>query len=199
MRVNSGEKAEPIWGEWPMVMDRPLPTGRITGCAVSARRYGNRIKWTCEVSVDVAEQDPRLLEAASGGVVAVDFGWRQMPGGSLRVAKWRGNDGESGEFVLDKHTVNGLRRHESLDAIRKHAFNGQLSAVVAWLDENRQRLPAPRARHLLRTGAAAEKWQWLADRGLKDVSQWKSLGRLAGLTRGWLEHLTQKLTGEEAK
>lgn len=197
MRINSGEKFAPIWGEWPMVMDRPLPAGRITGCAVSARRYGNRIKWTCEISIDVAEQDPRLLEGAPDGVVAVDFGWRQRPGGALRVAKWRGSDGESGELVLDKHTVDGLRKPESLNAIRKHALNGQTAAVAAWLTEHAGRLPEPRPRWMQREGAALEKWQWLADRELKSVDDWRSMGRLAGLARGWLERVTQRLTVDE--
>lgn len=197
MRVNSGEKGAPIWGEWPMVMDRPLPAGRITGCAVSARRYGNRIKWTCEISVDVAEQDPRLLEGAADGSVAVDFGWRLRPGGAIRVAKWRGSDGQSGELVLDKYTVDGLRKPESLNAIRKHAFNGQTATVAAWLTEHAGRLPEPRPRWMQRAGAALEKWQWLADRGLKSIDDWKSIGRLAGLTSGWLKHVTQRLNVAE--
>src|SRR3990172_8746085 len=113
VRVGTDEHRGPVWASWPMVQHRPLPAGRLKRVTVSRRMRGPREEGSCEITLDT-ERAPRVGVV---GAVAIDIGWRLMPGGGIRVASWLGTDGESGELRVEPEIVSGLQKVESLSSI----------------------------------------------------------------------------------
>jgi len=106
MRVGSNGR-KPIWGEWPMVMHRPLDPGQIKGAAVSCRRIGLRWQWTVEITVD--KESGCRPRPCGYGQVAVNFGWRKVDGG-IRVAYAVDYEGNEQELVLPDGEAEGIVR-----------------------------------------------------------------------------------------
>lgn len=162
VRVGSNGRA-PIWAAWPMVMHRSLPVGGVVKCAaVHVRRIGPREEWWATITVNT-DSTVRPTSHADGAV-AVDLGWRQF-GDEIRVAAWRGDDGEAGELRLHADDVRAMRKADELRSTRDDNFNAARDTLVTWLKDRE-----------------VPEWLTLATTTLP---QWRSAGRLAALVKRW--------------
>jgi hypothetical protein len=163
IRVGSTEKGRPVWAEVRFVMHRPFPEGcRVKRVNLVRRRVGTHSDWTVQFSLDGESFRPDDL--ATSGRVAVDVGWRILGEGEgrrLRLAVWKGDDGDSGELVLPADHLRMWLKARELQSLRDRLFNGARDRLAGWLAAN----VLPLAPHL---------------------SQWRSPQRLAELVRCWV-------------
>lgn len=169
LRVGSNGK-EPVWAEFPLVLHRDPPAGSaVKWVYVTRRRLGPNYVWRAILVLERAEGFASLTHRASGGRVAVDIGWRKrhlQHGSSMRAAYWCGDDGRCGELVLDERLIGGLRKVESLQAIRDTHFDQAKAAVLAI------------------RGSAPDWFQEMA----QHAHQWRSARKLAMLVRKWKDN-----------
>lgn len=162
LRIGS-EGRDPIWGEWPLILHRPLPSeGRVKGAKVVRRRVCGRDEWSLHVTVEL----PAVERQAGDRVVAVDLGWR-MEEERVRVAGLA--DGATTEEVyLDPGVAGMLRKASDIRSIRDKAQAAMHTALLTW--KVAATLPPEHAEHMDR------------------MSQWQSPARFAGLERWWRDH-----------
>lgn len=200
IRVGKAEVG-PAYLTVPITLHRPIPPeGDITQIQVTRRRIGTHYR----ISVAFTVRLPEVVASESPGMVALDLGWRSMPGGSLRVAMWRGvaphapvsfpewmrswvrtnADGTSGEIVLPADWSSESEKMHKIRSLRDDKLNGLKSEIVSWL-----------ASHIDGAAALAETWG-IAHTGAQrplwqqpgDVTQWRSPGRFAALILHWRNH-----------
>jgi hypothetical protein len=94
MRVGSDGRA-PIWAEWPLQLNRPLPPGEIKIVTVNVRRSGPREMWSVDFTIDKEFS----VKPCGYGVVAVHLGWRVVEDG-IRLAVAVDGEGNVEELVL---------------------------------------------------------------------------------------------------
>lgn len=166
-RIGSTERKEPVWARFPMVQHRPVPDDAIVKMAtVSLRRIGPREEWSVNITVELPVAAQRRCEDTDSKV-AVDIGWRLVDGG-LRVAAWRGSDGDHGFLVLPQGDVHArLRKVEDLRSIRDKSFNAARDALSLALSRTTVELP-----------------EWMKQE-TRTLGQWRSAGRLAALIKRW--------------
>jgi hypothetical protein len=122
IRVGSDEHRHPIWATFPVIMHRPLPAdSKIMGAWVLMRRVGFRLRYELQIVLETALCERRVSSAANAPV-AVDFGWRSLGDGSLRVAQWRLGE-MGGSLVLPAQWRNSLRHVRSLESIADYRFD----------------------------------------------------------------------------
>jgi len=165
IRIGSDGRA-PIWGEWRMIMHRPLPEGAIVKRAVVHRRRDGR-KWRWSVDLSITMPKPKPAPTASGSV-GLDIGWRQKPDGSIRVAYWSGSDGQHGELALPAKDVEGY--HENIRSVRDR----NLDRLRDWLALRRQGSDTP---------------EWFIE-ATKHMQKWRSAKRFARLCLQSRQHDT---------
>lgn len=172
LRIGSDAKRSPVWGEWPLFLDRPLPPGcRILRVGVDRIRRGERIVWELNVTV---EKDTDLVWTGSVGwvriaqrmssSVGVDLGWRVI-GNEIRVCAWVGDDGRHGELRLTANHIEAVRRAERIRGHRDRHFNAVCRWLRRWMKHN-------------------EHPEWLDD-ATATMSQWRAPQRLFDLTYQW--------------
>lgn len=162
LRIGS-EGRDPVWAEWPIVMHRPLPTeGRIKWVRVCRRRVGTHDRWSLHVTVELPADWRR--ESCGAGVVAIDLGWRQRPGG-LRVAFAGDEANNADELIVAPEVTSGFERARTLRKTRDKSFDEAVALLSAWLKAN-------------------EHPEWLRDE-TAHLAQWRATSRLAKLTRQW--------------
>ncbi|HEY8477931.1 MAG TPA: hypothetical protein VIN09_13805 [Chloroflexota bacterium] len=172
-RLTSDEGGEPVWLEMPLVLHRPLPAhGLLRQAAVVWKRVGTYEYW--KVVCTVAVEAPPAARRA--GQVVVRLGWKREPDG-LRVATWRGSDGEEGALVLPSWWLASMEHLARLQSIRDHQHHAALAALQAWV-ETTPEVPA-----------------WLRDRALAQDSA-RGPTPLAALFRQWTEC---RFPGDEAE
>lgn len=159
MRIDSDGSGKPIFAAWPMIYDRPI-RGVVKEASIHVRMLGGHEHWSASIACDVDDsaRDPQL----GHGAVAVDLGWRRVPGG-LRVACAVGEDGAEHELILPDEIL------ESLD---------YASAVRSIRDRNRDRAVAA----VLSLRDIAPDWYREATRY---AYVWRDSTRLARLAREW--------------
>lgn len=107
----------PVWLRCPMVYHRQIPSGSIIKLAeVSCRREGPREYWTAEITAEIPDVEARC----GSGHVAIDIGWRPI-GDEIRVARWFGSDGRSGEWRLSAYDISGIGKADELRGTRDKA------------------------------------------------------------------------------
>lgn len=164
LRVGSAGRA-PVWAEVPFKLHRQPPPGtRVQWAYLHRERVACHDVWTLQF-VLARDAWPRL-DAAAEGACGVEVGWRRVEGG-LRVAVWRGSDGQAGELVLPDADLARWERVRTLRATRDTNFNAARDQLAAWL----------RARGVPHQG-------WLAE-AARTLAQWRSPARLAALALRW--------------
>lgn len=160
------EGRDPIWGEWPVILHRPIPAAaRILWAQVVLRRTAGRAEWSLHLTLDLT--DTWQPEMGGQGVVAVDLGWRRVDD-TRRAGGW--TDGAaSGDIMVEPEVIGALERSESLRGIRDRAIPAIRETVRAWRDAQ-DVLPAEHAQRLARVG------------------MWQSSRRFAGLAIWWRTH-----------
>lgn len=132
LRVGSGgdNGRRPIWAKWRGVMHRPLPQDAvIKRAAVTCRRVGMDCEWALLVSFESDSVSMKNAGPSNGSIVAVDIGWRVVEGG-LRVAAWRGSDGQHGTLVLDDRWCGAIQKSDSIRSIRDRSLEGAKTRLV---------------------------------------------------------------------
>ena len=164
LRIGSDENKQPVWAVVPVIFHRPLPRdAHIKWAYLTARRVACHTQWAvCFVLARAGGW--RKTDLADGGRVSVDLGWRLMPDG-LRVAFWRGDDGEEGEVLISHRDVSRWTKVDDLRSIRDGRFNDARDGLAAWLD-------------------GREVPEWLAEKA-DHLRLWRSTARLASVALAW--------------
>jgi len=177
-RVGSvGKKKEPLWAELPLAYDRPLPVdGRIKFAYVTRRPLRERNPWQyylC-VSVEAASFERTLPHVTQEGTTTVNFGWRQLDSGNIRVATVN-RDGGKVEYVeIPKYFVDGHVKCRKLQGLLDEKFEAVKKEIAGWISSRERHLP----------GMLPE----LFVESFEHVTMWKSQHKLCELVRYWEEH-----------
>ncbi len=164
LRIASDENKQPIWAVVPVIFHRPLPRdAEIKWVYLTARRVACHTQWgVCFVLA--RESGWRKTDLADSGRVSVDLGWRVVPQG-LRVAYWRGDDGEEGEVVISARDVSRWTKADDLRSIRDQRFNAARDSLADWIQ-----------------GRTVPDW-------LREITphlrQWRNAARLAYVALQW--------------
>ena len=187
LRVGSTDDRAPVWAEWPMRLDRPLPAGAtVMQIAVHLRRTGPRDEWWATLTLRLPERERRRGDQIA---VAVDVGWRALPDGSMRVAYWRGEDGRHDQLLLSAHQIAGLTKADGLR--RQRDLN--LELMRPWL-RGRLRELGELPEWLLRMTVRRSERLPSSAQAIAHVEQWRSHARFAALWRRWAE---SRVVGDE--
>jgi hypothetical protein len=120
--------------------DRKLPLGAtITDARFVRHTLGEKHKWYVILALDCAAA-PR--PAPTRGVVGINFGWRQMDNGDLRVAVWRDDAGRRGEVRIPHALVRRFRYVDTLESIQGKNLEALRTRVCAMREESFVRLEA---------------------------------------------------------
>lgn len=173
-RVGSDPKGSPVFAEIPMVMHRPIPDDAVLKWVhLTRRRIGTHCEWRVQLVLTREAGWPRP-DQATDGTVGIDVGWRMKPDGSMRVAYYKGSDGEEGELEIPAYWLGEMKKTRDIQSIRDRLF-----------DE---------ARPIFAKGL---KFLSLPD-WLKEASEslhlWKSQARLASLAIRWR---TERFKGDD--
>lgn len=189
LRVAS-EGRNPVWCVVPFHLHRPLPEGaQIKWVYLLRRRIGTHDEW--RVQFVLSQDSWARPDAAPGGSVGIDVGWRLMqPDGRLRVAVWSGDDGADGELSLPPWWLEQMRKTEDIRSIRDGLLNDASERLTGWL------------------GGLAEVPGWIRDfvRGrdeespsgreaVRRISCWRAHGRFAALAIRWRDN---RFDGDDA-
>jgi hypothetical protein len=174
LRIGSDNKSRPIWAVCTCEVHRlPPDDAAIKWVYLRRRRRGVQHDWKMSMVVSRKEGWPSDDDEDDDAVVAVNPGWRVVPGG-LRVATWVGldDDDRQGMLVLGQ---DHLRLWERASAVRGERDDllteatRRLSVFVTARQTQGPPLPG-----------------WIAGwRGLATVRRWRSQARLAALVLHW--------------
>lgn len=171
LRIQS-ENRQPVWLELPILMDRPLPsTGLIKEAYVKCVKVGLKMHYALKLAIDSEEFDclnpdkrdilaQRNPMPATGGTVAINFGWRTLPNGDVRVAYAVDAGGHQESLALPARVKSAYDLVERLQGYADEHFDAARGQLVSFLERG-QDVPA-----------------WLQEL-CQTLSQWRSHGRLA--------------------
>lgn len=160
-------RRERQWIVIPFRLHRPIPeNATIKWVRVLMRSVGVQTKWSVQFVIACPELEPTHPRGESG-TVAVHLGWRLLPDGRLRVATWKDDHGQTGEWCMPADRMARWSRSESLRSIRDRMFD----AIRATLTTMLEPLTPP--------DVVAER--------LAYMNRWRSQNRLATLIRIWGE------------
>ncbi len=177
MRIASDENRQPVWLSLPITYNRPLPADcYIKNVSAYCERISTDERWTVSFVLERREGSwAKYPDATRAGTVALDLGWRRLPGEGIRVAVWRDQAGQTGELRLPERYVEQRARVERIQSHRQNLFNETVTALLAWV-EARESPP-----------------EWLTE-AIKYARQWRRYGHLVTLLRDWHE---RRFRGDE--
>lgn len=119
LNIGSKHRGESVWVDLPVRLHRALPTDAVVKYVwISVRRQGVRRLYELHFTLEAPSfAVPREDRTRGVGRVAVNFGWRQVDGGT-RIAYWLGESGEGGSIVVP---TDMLKRLTFSKALRSHA------------------------------------------------------------------------------
>jgi hypothetical protein len=167
-------KITPIWAEFPMIYHRPIPIGSVIQVVqVSCNKIANRERWTASITVN---DNQEVKAAINNSAVGIDLGWRELPEG-MRMAKWHGSDGQTGEIVIPTIILSALRKADEIDSGRDLDFDRAKVLLKSYLNSSNN-LP-----------------DWLKGwKKIDYIDKWRSQARLVSLLRFWKEN---RFAGDE--
>lgn len=169
IRVGPNDPERTNWVVFPMILHRPIPPEtQVKRVSVSCFQVGTNTKYKIYFDLEFPKSH-KAEDVAEDGTLALDYGWRSFPDGSLRVVAWRTIEGDMGELILPEKILNGLEIADSIRGIRDDHFNDMKNKLQVW-KKSRRSLP-----------------QWLKEE-LSHIHQWKSQKRLVRLVRIWKDN-----------
>lgn len=187
LRIGSVDGKKPLWcvvrlcapvgvasRHWA---SRPLPDdAMLKWVYLTVRRCGPHEQWKVHFVMSRASGflDPN---AADGGIVAVNLGWRMTDSG-LRVATWVGDDGKEGAEYISERDAGRWAKADSLQAIRDRNFNATHAEFMAWLTQARLGTSLP---------------EWFRE-STATAGMWRGPGKLAALCIRWRD---ERFEGDE--
>lgn len=186
-RIGSADNRSPIWVEFTVRLDRPLPeAATIRDVSIVRNRIGEdyryRLLITASEPIDAPSPVPH------GPAVGIDIGWRVRHNG-LRVAYLAWEDGETEEILLEPHSppckwspcaVGAQRLCDNLQSIRGNRSNVAHTTLRDWARVNPNTLP-----DWLQTSLAA----------LGHTKSGTGMRRMTDLVRTWRD---QRFPGDNA-
>ena len=174
LRIGSDGRT-PIFGEWPMIMHRPIPAeATIKQITVVCRRVGQRVEWRALFSLSFPEIErpmPTIEYAPSNKTIALNLGWCQVAGG-LRAGYVVTADGREQEVLVPHTVIDRVTKADSIRGIRDEHLNTMRSALSAWVAANPWPVTPP--------GAP----RGFAERS-EHLGHWRSSERFTALARYW--------------
>jgi hypothetical protein len=172
-RVGSTPDRKPVWTEFPLSYDRPMPPdARIKDAYVKRSRLREVNPWQYHLCVVLeSESFERVVPGTrQEGKTSVNFGWRQMEDGGIRVATVN-REGETPTFIeLPARWVTGFAKCRQLQSLLDEKFEAVKKELGAWITTHESELP----------DAFKEAFEHLA--------LWRSQHKLCEVTRYWKEH-----------
>jgi hypothetical protein len=167
LRVGS-EDRRPVWAKFPIAQHREIPASAMwKWVRVSCRSEGQMDRWSCEITVDDAAPMARSLDADLAGTIAVEWEWSPTGDGGIRVARWADDFGQTGEVVLARYDVEGIRKPDEIRAVRDKTLNDLRPKLVRAIRDCGEQVPA-----------------WLAE-AASTMHLWKSPMRFYALVDRW--------------
>lgn len=170
LRLGTDSNNQPIWAEWSMIFHRPFPENGVIKRVTVTKRQRDCRHWRWQINFTVELQTAQVQRRCGEGVVAVNFGWRQVKNQRLRVMYWRDEFGQAGEELLDESIIPRLEQVEGLRSLRDQKLDSLREDLVQWLADNADRLP-----------------EWLQER-TKNLSRSKSARRFRAIALMWREN-----------
>lgn len=169
VRVGSDGR-DPIWGEWPVVYHRALPTeARIMWAKVLRRRRASDTEWSLHLTVRLPEGWTK--EECGDGTVTVDLRWRRDED-ALRACEWIDDEGRRETVHLESEVTGALQKAADLRSIRDQHLND----LRPWIVGMRESLPDDEQERC------------------ETIAQWRSAPRFAALSLR-LRDLVEEETG----
>jgi len=179
LRVASTEEGSPVWAEFPIAYERPLPSdSRLKDAYVVRSPLNRRNPWLYELCIclEAPSHERTTSSTEQRDVTAVNFGWRQMPTGALRVAMVNREGQTPSEIQLTPYWVRGWQKCRQLQTLLDEKFDAVRLVLGEWVTEHQATLPED-----FTTSFA-------------NLAQWKSQHRLRELVEYWQEH---RVPGDE--
>jgi hypothetical protein len=179
-RIGTIEGRKPMWARFPMIMDRPLPADAcIKDAYITRQPYSVRIPWRYSLCIvcESREFEKAVSSSEQKGTTPINFGWRQMESGELRVAQINSDAHGFGEVRLPCQVISGFAKCRELQKLLDDKFNVTRDALARWIAE-----------HPTCTGTVFPTLPpaFLAE--FKGLAQWKNQHRLAELVWYWISH-----------
>lgn len=160
LRVGSTESGAPLWAKFCAILHRPLPFDAIIKAVWLRReRIGTKMRYELQFSFEAYSFIP--LPHTRKGVAAINFGWRLLNDGDLRVGVLADDKGGIDQIKLPCALFSALDHVDSLRAIRDRNFNKMRNDLVKWFAGDGEKMP-PEVKDLF-----------------PFLPTWKSQGRLA--------------------
>lgn len=143
LRVTSeGTKNTPVFGQWHLIMHRPIPDGgKIMWAKVLREKLADKEQWSLHLSVRLGDYVADPKAEPSEAVLAVDLGWRMLDGRDLRVGYLY--DGQKQTDVhLEESIMSGLRKEDELKSIRDKNLEDIKEELSAWYKTHKVLCPA---------------------------------------------------------
>jgi hypothetical protein len=172
-RIGSlGKQKKPLWADFPMSYHRPLPSdSRIMAAYITRQPLRERNPWQYHLCIVLESKEfeaTQPLPSQQNSSVAINFGWRQMIGGQLRVAALLHKDHEPEFIELPDSFLSGLNHCKQLHSLLDEKFEIVKKELHTWISEHD------------------------CPEGFRDSFEhlllWKSQHRLNELVRYWTEH-----------
>ena len=135
-RIGTQSDRSPRFARLFVLMHREIPSGwEVAWAKIHRRQIASRHRWELHVTATApvgaaARPDPagdRPRAVACG----VDIGWRLVDGG-VRIARWCGTDGRSGETIISDRILGADRKSDDLRAIRDRVKNEEKEALLTF-------------------------------------------------------------------
>ncbi len=177
LRIGSDNR-KPVWAEFPLAMSRPLPAdGRLMSAYITRRPLRERNPWQYHLCLVIESRtfERTVPSINQSGTTAINFGWRQLEDGRLRVATIN-REGETPEFLeLPPQYSSGLSYCIRLQSLLDEKFEEIKKKLNSWISSND------------------------CPDGFKDAFDhlplWKSQHRLNEIVRYWKDH---RFPGDES-
>ena len=136
MGTDDSPQKLPIWARISLFYHRPLPPqGSIKWIVLTATRTGTMTRWQIQFTVEQPKEAWIRAVPDSQHTVGVDLNWRRMSDGRLRVATWKGSDGQEGHLFLEAPHVAQWDKVCQLQEIRTHHFNTFRTVLADWINQ----------------------------------------------------------------
>jgi len=205
MRVQS-DGGKPVWAVWPMRYHRPLPPGSLIKVATISRRRHDCRSWDWLLHITVEIPDAAMRPAPASGVVAINLGFCQRQGGTIRSGYMVADDGTEQEILLPRSVIDAIDKCDSIRSIRDKNMNTLKTQMGLWIATTRETYekiareiatdhrPLPPdvdgawSRFCLYVAMNGPAWPaWFAD-AAATLHAWRSPDRFRRLAFWWREH-----------
>jgi hypothetical protein len=190
VHIRVGPDENPVMASFPVLIHRKPPSGVVKLAWIRIFRVGTTVKYELQLSIESND----FTEVPCGkGTVALDTGWRNLPGVGYRVAMAVDDHGRRQEFILpDSYRV--ARDHaDALKAAGDSCFERALQVFNQW--KKGPSVP----KWVKKETDFSEKWRAhsrLAAVAFKLVNQMLPQERIQKLWGAWKNHCHVGARGE---